>query len=197
VVWTFAGVVAVPEFVDQLATPASDPRLDGSEREVERQRDLGVVEVADVAHYDSGPKFLREFGERSVDRDAVDDTVEVAMGELVGRLTIREVVVVDHDAQLGSALALAQLVERRVGRDAIHPGGERGATIEAIEIADYANHGFLGRVVGVACGAGDPTAYGVDAVVVTTQQLVHRVRVAANGGADEFIVGRDCGAHGW
>ncbi len=94
------------------------------------------------------------------------------------------------------ALALAQLVERGVGCDAVRPRREGGATVEAREPANDRDHRLLGGIVGVATRPHDAPADRVDAVVVAAQQRLDGAPVAGLGGGDErAVVGGLGGAH--
>jgi hypothetical protein len=196
-VWTFVGVVAVPEFFDQYTTPAGDPRFDRTDRQIESGRDFGIVEIADIAHDDSCPKFFGQLGKRLVDRYAIDDAIDMAVSEIVDRLVGRTKVVVVDDVELWLSLSFAQFVECSVGCDPIHPGSESGTAVEAVQVANDPNHGLLGGVVGVTGAAGDATAHGVNTAVVSPEQLVHRCRVTTLSGCNKIAVGPIDRGHGW
>ena len=170
----------------QLVAPAGDAGLHRADRYPEGLGDLGVVEVGDVTQHDRGAELLRELVERGVDGHAVGDRRHLAIGERVDGLG-RDTVVAD-DVQAGAALAPAQLVERGVRGDPVRPRRELGATVEARQAPDDADHRLLGRVVGVAGRPGDAPAHGVDAVVVAAQQLVEGAPVAGLRGGDEVAV---------
>src|SRR5687767_1601494 len=76
--WTFHGGVAVPEPLQQHSPATGDARLDRADRDGERLRDLGVVEVTDVAHDDRNSELLWQLGERGVDGESVDDALDSA-----------------------------------------------------------------------------------------------------------------------
>ena len=139
-------------------------------------------------------ELLGKTGQCGVDRDPVGDGVDATVGEVVDDLASAAVGVVVDDVELGSALAFAEFVERGVGGDAVDPGRERRPAVEPVEVAHDADHRLLGGVVGVAGAAGDPAADGVHTVVVASEQLIHRGRVAAP--APLRRVRRRCG-RGW
>ena len=66
------------------------------------------------------------------------------------------------------ALAGAEHVEADVGRDAVEPGAEGGATLEAVERPPRAEHRLLDGVLGLEGGAEHPVAVGgeLDAMAV-------------------------------
>ena len=173
-----------PRAIRDLTVPIGTPR---------RLGDLGVVEVTDVAHHDRHAELLGQIGEGGVDRDPVDDALDLALGELVGRArgaAATSVGVVADDVQLRPA---ARACGARRGRrwwrcDSVQVANEERPSKRSIDAHDP-DQRLLGGVVGVAGGAGDPAAHGVDAVVVAAQQGIERVAVAALGGNDEVLVG--------
>ncbi len=71
---------------------------------------------------------------------------------------------------LGACLALAQVVERRVHGDAVDPGGEAGAAVEAVQGAVGAQEGLLHDVLGAGRVAGDAVGEVEDHASMTVHQ---------------------------
>ncbi len=177
--WMAASVVGrpsagsrFPRAAASCAAAAGDARLHGADGDVEGLGDLGVVEVGDVAEHDGDAELLGQPGQGGVDRHPVDDAVDRAARQRVGRLGGP---VARRRRRAGPGAACAGGARRgrrwwRCGR----PTWRTRPAVEAVEPADDADHRLLGGVVGVAAGAGDPPAHGVDAVVVPPQQGVER-----------------------
>ena len=91
--------------------------------------------------------------------------------------------------QPGQTFALAKLVKRSVGGNAIGPGAERCSLIKARQAPSDLDECFLASVVGILGPAGDPATDCVDAVVVAAQELVHRASIATLGCGDQLIIG--------
>ncbi len=198
--WTSGGRVLVPERLGELGATAGDPRLHGAERDRQHLGDLGVVEVGDVAQHDGSAELLGQVVEGVVDGHPQSGRLDAPLGERVDDLGPR--LVVGDDVRRRPPAAAAQLVEGGVGGDAVDPRGERRAPVEAGEAADDADHRLLGGVVGVAAGAGDAPAHGVDAVVVAAQQPVEGVAIAGLGCRHQRGVVRSSrinrsGSHRW
>ena len=171
---------------------AGDPRFHRTDGDVEDGRDLRVVEVADVAHHDGGAEVVVDVVERLVEGESVGDGVDAARAQLVDGFGWPAVVVLVDDVERRSSLALAEFVERGVGRDPVGPGAECGPPVEGRQRADDLDEGFLAGVVGVPRGAGDTSGDGVDPVVVPSEQLVEREPIAPLRSLDQLeIVGLD------
>ena len=78
-----------------------------------------------------------------------------------------------------------QLVEGRVGRDPVAPGGERGPAVEPADPACDGDHRLLGGVERVLGMGDDATAHAVDAVGVTVEQHLERAPVAVRRACGE------------
>ena len=114
-------------------------------------------------------------------RDVVD---RVGRGRFVG---------VTEAGHRTPALA-AQLVEAHVRCNAVHPGREPSASVEAGEPAHDRDERLLRGVSTVGVGARHAAAEREDAVVVPAQKRVHRGSIARLRGAHELAVvghGRD------
>lgn len=177
----------VPELGDQCRPAPGDARLHRSDGDAEHVGDLGVPEAGDVAQHDRGAKLLGQRGECLLDSHPVDDGVDVAVRDRIVGLELLARLVAD-DLQVRPAFAAAELVEGGVGGDPVGPRAERRSAVEAIERANDADHRVLGGVVGIAGGADDARAHGVDAVEMPAEQFVEGATVAALGGGDERLV---------
>ena len=166
----------------QRGPATGDPRLHRADRDVEHLGDLGVVEVGDIAEHDRDPQVIRQLVECVVEQEPIGESFGVQVGHRINGLG--PVSLVDR-VQARPALAFAEFVERRIGRDAVGPGAERGATVEARKVANDLDQRLLTSIVGIACPAGDPAAHGVDPVVVTAQQLIERETITALCGGDQ------------
>jgi hypothetical protein len=76
------------------------------------------------------------------------------------------------ESRCGEAFAAAQLVEARVGSDAIGPGRERGTIIKLRQPLHDGHQCFLGGISGVSIIARNTATDGVDTIVVITKQLI-------------------------
>ena len=88
---------------------------------------------------------------------------------------------------VGAALPPAKFIKRRVRRDPMHPGGDRGATVEAADGACDLDQGFLGRVERVVRTA-DSLTHRVNAIEMPREQRVECGAVAVGGGPCECRV---------
>jgi hypothetical protein len=91
-----------------------------------------------------------------------------------------------------AALAAAELIEAGIGRYPICPRAERRASVESVEVAHDRDHRVLRGVGGVGVVAGDSAAHGMNAVVVTAQQLVECPTVSPLGCSHQLVVGELC-----
>lgn len=194
----------VAERPGELRPASGDAALHGADGHPEALGDLAVVEVVDVAEHDGDPELLGQVGDGTLEVGSVGDRrVDGVVGVLAD--TVGEV---DRLVGAGGTVASArerhgrpsttppELVEAGIGGHAVRPGGERRAAVETGQATCDGDEGLLGGVGGVGGVAGDPPAHGEDAVVVTAQQLLERVAVAALRGCHqgEIVVGGCDGA---
>lgn len=121
-----------------------------------------------------------------VENQAIAEIIDVVSGSIVSAF---DCVVVEPRPPV----AFSKFVERGVRGDAIRPGTERRAAIEAWKVADDLDERLLAGVVGVTGASGDATTDSVDPVVVRPQQLVERVPITALCGGDQCTVVEMCG----
>ena len=90
----------------------------------------------------------------------------------------------------GPSLSSAKLVESGVGRHPVRPSAELGPAVKARQPPHDAHQRFLGGVKTVGVVAGDASAHGIDLILMTAQQDLHRPAVAGlRGGYQVMIVG--------
>src|SRR6478735_8147511 len=87
-----------------------------------------------------------------------------------------------------SAPRAAQLVDGRVGGDAVAPRAEGGTPVEACDAARDRDHRLLGGVERVFGMRDDAAAHRVDAIGVTVEEDLERAAVATDGPGDERAV---------
>ena len=167
------GASGFPSAVASKRAAPGDAGADGARWDVEHLGDLRVVEVEQVAQHHRHPEVGGERGQRGIDVEPLAGCgVEVGTG--------RRMVDGGDVDRVGAAFLSAQLVEGGVGDDAVHPGGEGRAPVEA---------GRCRRAIAIiaSCVASsassrcaiDATAQRVHAVGVAVEQRLERAAVTA------------------
>jgi hypothetical protein len=144
-------------------------------RDAEHLGDLGVVETDEVAEDDGGADVRSQPAEGDVDVCPVGHRLDEG-----GRIDGADVEGVEGLVLPGfrAPAPAAELVEARVGRHPVRPGGEGGTAVEARQASDNGDHRLLQGVGGVGVVAHDPPAHGVEPVGVAPEQQVERAAIA-------------------
>ena len=155
---------AAVQGVAQLGPAVVDPRLDGADGDAEQLGDVGVLELAEVAQEDRLDETLVELlgGVEHVDARPGDDARRGTTGGEIGRRF-------EHAA---APLQLAIGVDRRVGRQLVHPGRELRASLERADPPGHGEQGVLGGLLGVEWVGQEPPAATEDQRAGRDEQLV-------------------------
>jgi hypothetical protein len=79
----------------------------------------------------------------------------------------------------------AEVVDRDVHRDAVHPGVKARLQAEAVEVVEGLHEGLLGEIPGLFTIADHAADHGVDARLVPLYEETVRGGVAAKHGLDD------------
>ena len=178
--------------------PPRQARSHGPDGDTEHLGNFGIVEVGDVAQHEGDPKVVGDLRESRGNR--------TRLVEMVGKIGCRVRIGVwclgggEHNWVGGAwgASNTPNFVNRGVGGDAVDPGRQARPSVEAGEPANDRKKGVLYRIVGAFPRENHAMAYGMNRVVVQSQQSIDGFTLAGAGTNEQvgLVAPELCGVDG-